>query len=124
MKLKLREVLTINQALKAIIDDDKSNVDALFKFKLLSIMKIFENHVANFEIIRNEKIKEYGTENEDGNVQIKMDDTESIEKFNESLKPVLDSDIGISIDKLKAKDVFNKGVKAEYLIGLYPIIEE
>ena len=28
------------------------------------------------------------------------------------------------IDKLKASDVFDKGLPAEYLVGLYSIIEE
>ena len=30
----------------------------------------------------------------------------------------------INIQKLKPSDVFDKGLPAEYLVGLYPIIEE
>lgn len=123
-KLKLGEVLSLNKTLKSIIDDNQTKVDALFKFKLLGIMKSLEIHVANFETIRNEKIMEFGKETEDGNIQIPKEDTDAIKKFNDSLIQVIESEVGVNIDKLKASNVFNKGVKSEYLIGLYPIIEE
>lgn len=123
-KLKLGEVLSINKTLKSIIDDNQTKVDTLFKFKLLGIMKSLEIHVTNFETIRNEKIMELGKETEDGNVQIPKEDADAIKKFNDSLIQVIESEVCVNIDKLKANDVFNKGVKSEYLIGLYPIIEE
>lgn len=124
VKMKLNEVLNLNQTLKLIIDDTNAKTDTLFKFKLLGIMKSLETHVANFETIRNEKIVELGKETEDGNVQIPKEDTETIKKFNDALMEVINSEVTVNIDKLKPEDVFNKGVNAEYLIGLYPIIEE
>ncbi len=124
VKMKLNEVLNLNQTLKLIIDDTNAKTDTLFKFKLLGIMKSLETHVANFETIRNEKIVELGKETEDGNVQIPKEDTETIKKFNDALMEVINSEVTVNIDKLKPSDVFNKGVNAEYLIGLYPIIEE
>lgn len=122
-KFKTGEILSLNQTLKMIIDDQEANVDALFKFRLLGIMKSIEGHVANFETIRNEKIMEFGKETEDGNIQIPQEDTDSIMKFNDSIIQVIDSEVTVNIDKLKASDVFNKGVNAEHLVGLYPIIE-
>lgn len=124
IKLKLSEVLNINQSLKLIIDDTQTKIDPLFKFKLLGIMKAIEVHVANFDTIRNEKVNEYGEKTEDGHVQISKDDTESMRKFNDALLKVIESEVVINIAKLKVKDVFDKGVRADYLIGLYPIIEE
>lgn len=123
IKMKLVDVLSLNQTLKAIIDTENSKIDSLFKFKLLGIMKSIDQHVLNFEVIRNEKIMEYGKKNEDGSIEIKNDDEETVKKFNESLQPVLYNEVTINIDKLKVEDVFNKGVNAEYLIGLYQIIE-
>lgn len=122
--LKLSDVLNLNQTLKAIIDDNNAKVDALLKFKLLGIMKGLESHIANFEVIRNEKIVEYGEETEDGNISISIDDKEAIQKFNDDLTKVINSEVSVNITKLKANDVFDKGVKAKYLIGLYSIIEE
>lgn len=125
MKIKLSEVLNLNQTLKLIIDDTQIKLEPLFKFKLLGIMKSLENPIENFEIIRQDKIKEYGKKSEQtGNIAISPDDTESIEKFQKDITQITESFVSIKIDKLKAKDVFNKGIKADYLIGLYPIIEE
>lgn len=87
-------------------------------------MKSFENHIANFEVIKNEKIMEYGKETEDGNIGISQDDKDAIQKFNEELLPIINSDVDINISKLKASEVFNMGLSADYLMGLYPIIKE
>ena len=128
MKIKLGNVLEINNVLKSIIDNTELKIDALFKFKLLGIMKSFEIPIANFEIIRNEKINEYGKETEDENgnksIGISVDDKEAIAKFSEDINKVIDSEIDVNIEKLKAIDVFDKGLPTEYLVKLYPIIEE
>ena len=128
MKIKLGNILEINNVLKQIIDNTELKIDALFKFKLLGIMKSFEIPIANFEVIRNEKIKEYGKELEDenGNKSIGIDanDKEAIAKFSEDINKVIDSEVDINIEKLKAIDVFDKGLPTEYLVKLYPIIEE
>lgn len=123
MKMKLSEVININQILKHIIDNEKK-MEPLYKFKLLGIMKSLENHIANFEVIKNEKIMEYGKETEDGNIGISPDDKDAIQKFNEELLPIINSDVDVNISKLKANEVFNMGLSADYLMGLYPIIEE
>ena len=124
MKIKLSTVLELNNMLKAIIDNTELKIDSLFKFKLLGILKNIEIPVNNFETIRNEKIREYGKENDEGNIGISADDTESMEKFTKDMNDVINSDVEVNIQKLKAVDVFDKGLPAEYLVGLYPIIEE
>lgn len=124
IKLTLGELLNLNHVLKSIIDDSETKIDSLFKFKLLGVMKSIETHVANFETIRNEKINEYGKQTENGSVSIPPEDKEAIRKFNDDLIKLINSEVTVNIAKLKASDVFDKGVNAEYLIGLYPIIEE
>lgn len=124
MKIKLGNILEINNVLKSIIDNTELKIDVLFKFKLLGIMKSFEIPIANFETIRNEKIREYGKENEDGNISISNDDKDAIEKFTKDLNKIIESDIEVNIQKLKPTDVFDKGLPADYLVRLYPIIEE
>ena len=128
MKIKLGNILEINNILKSIIDNTELKIDALFKFKLLGIMKSFEIPIANFEVIKNDKIKEYGKELEDKNgnksIGIDADDKESIEKFTKDINSVVESEIEININKLKPIDVFDKGLPADYLVRLYPIIEE
>ena len=124
MKIKLGIVLELNNMLKAIIDNTELKIDSLLKFKLLGILKNIEIPVNNFETIRNEKIREYGKENDEGNIGISADDTESMEKFTKDMNEVINSDVEVNIQKLKAADVFDKGLPADYLVGLYPIIEE
>ena len=124
MKIKLGIVLELNNMLKAIIDNTELKIDSLLKFKLLGILKNIEIPVNNFEAIRNEKIREYGKENDEGNIGISADDTESMEKFTKDMNEVINSDVEVNIQKLKATDVFDKGLPAEYLVGLYSIIEE
>ena len=128
MKIKLGNVLEINNVLKQIIDNSELKIDALFKFRLLGIMKNLEVPIANFNVIRDEKIKEYGKELEDenGNKSIGIDanDKEAIAKFSEDINKVIDSEVDVNIEKLKAIDVFDKGLPTEYLVKLYPIIEE
>ena len=124
MKIKLGIVLELNNMLKTIIDNTELKIDSLLKFKLLGILKNIEIPVNNFEAVRNEKIREYGKENDEGNIGISADDTESMEKFTNDLNEVINSDVEVNIQKLKAVDVFDKGLPAEYLVGLYSIIEE
>ena len=128
MKIKLGNVLEINNVLKSIIDNTELKIDALFKFKLLGIMKNIEVPIANFEVIRNEKIKEYGKELEDenGNKSIGIDanDKETVDKFSKDINKVIESEVDVNINKLKSIDVFDKGFSADYLVRLYPIIEE
>ena len=124
MKIKLGIVLELNNMLKAIIDNTELKIDSLLKFKLLGILKNIEIPVNNFEAIRNEKIREYGKENDEGNIGISADDTESMEKFTKDMNEVINSDVEVNIQKLKVNDVFDKGLPAEYLVGLYSIIEE
>ena len=128
MKIKLGNVLEINNVLKQIIDNSELKIDALFKFRLLGIMKNLEVPIANFTVIRDEKIKEYGKELEDenGNKSIGIDanDKDAIAKFSKDINKVIDSEVEVNIEKLKAIDVFDKGLPTEYLVKLYPIIEE
>ena len=121
--LKLSEILNLNQILKNIIDDKNLKMDSLFKFQLLGIMKTFEPYVTNFNIIRNEKIVEYGKKTDDGKASIDQNDKEAMEKFMNDISKVVNGEVTINMAKLKAKDVFDKGLTAEYLVGLYPIIE-
>ena len=124
MEIKLSTILELNNMLKAIIDNTELKIDSLLKFKLLGILKNIEIRVNNFEAVRKEKIREYGKENDERNIGISADDTESMEKFTNDMNEVINSDVEVNIQKLKAVDVFDKGLPADYLVGLYPIIEE
>ena len=94
------------------------------KFRLLGIMQSIKLNITNFEIIKNEKIVEYGEETENGIYQISNDTPEAIEKFKRDIEQVLNSEVTININMLKPDEVFDQGLASEYLMGLYPIIGE
>lgn len=124
IKLKFDEVLRLNKVLKTIIEDSTVKINALLKFRLLGIMRSIESPIANFEIIKNEKIIEYGKETEDDVFQISKDDPERMAKFERDIKQVLDSEVAVHVDLLKPDEVFDQGLRSEYLMGLYPLIEK
>lgn len=125
INIKLSNLLNINAVLKEIIEN-KDNVksDSLFKFRLLTIMKSLESHVSNFEAVKNDKIQEYGKPDDDGKIIVSPDDKEMFDKFVYDINELLNSEVSINIQKLKAGDVFDKGIDAEYLVKLYDIMEE
>ena len=57
-KLELYKVINANEILKRLIENKDLNINCILKFKLLGIMKELEPVVANFEYVKNEKIKE------------------------------------------------------------------
>lgn len=121
-KFTVNEVLTINQIVKNLIDDETLSINYMFKFKLLGIVKALEPFVTNFEVIRNEKIVEYGEKNDEG-VSINPEDKEKMDGFTKDIQNLLSEEVYVNIKKLKAEDVFNQGLSSNYLIGLYPIID-
>ena len=124
IKLKLKDILKANQALKIIIDNEELKLDPLLKFKLLGIMKTIEPHIENYETIKNEKIMQYGKETDGGQVYIPSEDKEAVKKFNKDMDKVTEADVEVNIGKIKAQDIMIKGVSADMLMALYPFLEE
>lgn len=122
--MKLKEVLSINSALRSLIDGSDIQLDAKLKFKILTILKQLESHVANFEILRNEKIQECGTKDDEGNYTIFKDDTENIRKFADAMNDLAESDVDVAISKIKASEIMQYAIPSEVLVGVYDIIEE
>lgn len=121
--LKLATILSVNDALKQIIDDE-TVTDVALKFKLLTIAKALEHPVAHFELLRNQKIKEYGQEDADGTISIVLTDSTAMQSFREDMETLLDTEVTLSLTKLKSQEVFNKGLSSQALVGLYEIMEE
>lgn len=138
--MKVADILNYNRAIKMIIDN-ATDVNSLVKFKLLGMLKQFEPAVTNFEIIREDKIKEYGSINKNGQFGIfepKEDDfetvtdfeeahkkyEETIDNFNKDLDEILNSESDITIKKFKYTDIMDAGLSSDYLIIIYELIEE
>lgn len=121
MTMKLLSILNLYNNIKIMLDDTTVKIDVLLKFKLLGVLKSLEVYVQNFEIVRGEKFVEYGEKSENGNISIP---TEKIEEFTLELQKLLDNEIEVNFKKIKASDIIDKGLNANYLICLYDIMEE
>lgn len=138
--MKLETILQYNDIFKNLIDNAKE-INALVKFRLLGIVKQFEPIVTNFEIVKEEKIRQYGKQQEDGSIGIISPDKDKFENeeeynkaeaefhdavvaFNTDMNELLQSDIDIEIKKFKPDEVIDVGIPADFLVLLYDFIEE
>lgn len=122
-KLELYKVINANEILKRIIDNKDLNINCISKFKLLGIMKELEPVVANFEFVKNEKIKEYGKEDENGQVSINPEEEpEMFKKYQEEIQELLSTTV--KVDTVKASDVIDKDIPADALVAIYDLISE
>lgn len=138
--MKTEDILKYDDIIKSLIDN-ATDINSLIKFKLLGMLKQFETEVQNFEKIRGELISKYGSTDDEGRIGIftpikenydsdeefnkaVKDYEDSVNKFNEELNVILESDSTTKINKFKAEDIMNAGIPADYLIALYDLIEE
>lgn len=138
--MKLQEILQYNDIFKNLIDNAK-DINILVKFRLLGIMKQFEPYIANYQLIREEQIRQYGTQQENGSIAVippskdNFENDEDFEAAEASFKESIDqitkilgeleqSEIDIDIKKFKADEIIDKGISADYLVLLYDFIEE
>ena len=134
------EVLNYNRIIKNLIDNT-TEINALVKFKLLGMLKQFEPVVQNYEMVREDFIKNHGTYDESGRFGIfpperkddvsdedynkEVDEFEKImTEFNTALDEILNSESGIEIKKFKYTDIMDAGLPTEYLVAIYDLIEE
>lgn len=138
--MTINDVLNYNKAIMTIIDNI-NNMPALVKFKMLGMCKQFEPIVSNFDSIRQDKIRQYSNNKEEGSSGIIMpnkDDFENddeytkavaeyedcIKKFTDDIKELLNSEADITVKKFKVDEIMNVGIPSEYLISIYDLMEE
>lgn len=123
MKTKLSEILVIDKIIKEIVEKN-SDIDLKTKFNLLGVLKGIENYIVNFELIRAEKIKEYGKENSETGEIIVEKDTEEYKKFISEMEELIQAEIEISDSyKIPISDLEKLNLSATVLTSLYPIIK-
>lgn len=86
-------------------------------------MKALEPVVANFEFVKNEKIKEYGKEDDNGQVSINPEEEpETFKKYQTEIEELLST--FVKVDTIKAEDVIDKDIPADALVAIYDLIGE
>lgn len=122
--MKLNDIINLYNAIKQVIDNTEIRISTICKFRLLTNLKALETPISTFEILRNEKIKEYGTEKDDGSYGIAKENKEAFDKFSQELTILLSQDFSVQLTKIKAEDIIIEGINSNLLMMLYPIIEE
>lgn len=134
------EILNYNKIIKNLIDN-ATDINALVKFRLLGMLKQFEPVIQNYEIVREDFIKKYGTYDESGRFGIfpperKEDITDEeynksvaefdklMVQFNDALDEILNSESNIEIKKFKYTEIMDTGIPSDYLVAIYDLIEE
>lgn len=150
-KVKIGELLNAEQALEMVIDG-QNDIDAVTKFKFLQVKRKLEDYAQDYETVRTDCIRKYGTQQENGDyilrAPIKEDyitkaveegaeeffdadrfeeDTKKFEdnlkNFNDALNEVGNKEVEIDEKELfRPDDLFNKGIPSRVIEGLMPVI--
>lgn len=123
MQMKLHKVNRLNEVIRNIINNKEYKIDVVLKFQMLGILKELETPLINIDTIRNEKIVEYGTTNEEGQTFIDPNDAEKISKFITEMNELMNTDVELDISLLDAETVMNIGLTPDELMVLYDIME-
>lgn len=119
--MKLETILRYDRWLRVIIDEkDKFEIDYSFKFKCLTKLKEIEPYTTNFDQLRMELIREYGEQDEDGNIEVK-EDTVNHSNFAREINNLLEQEIDGTVTKFKQSEIFNQGIPSDYIMALYDL---
>ena len=120
LTIKLSEAIESYQNLLKIAN---LKCSAKTAFRFAKLLKELEPHIANFESVRNEKIKEYGDLIDDENQKYDFSD-ENKAKLESEIKEMINDDINLSFDKMIIDDFNGIEIEPSVLIGLMPLIQE
>lgn len=150
-KVKIGELLNAEQALEQVIDG-QNDIAAVTKFKFLQVKRKLEEYSKDYETVRTDCIRKYGTQQENGDyilkapikedyvVEVVDDETkeffdadkfeedtkkfeEAIKSFNNALNEVVNKEVEIDKkDLFRPDDLFNKGIPSRVIEGLMPVI--
>lgn len=122
IQCKIGQIMDIYIVIKKIIEDKKID-NALLKYKLLTVFKSIEGIVNNFNVIRNEKVRKYGSLDDEGNYNIDSTD-KNHDAYVSELDEVLMFDEVVKVKTLKASEVFSEEIPLLELSVLFPIITD
>lgn len=105
MEIKLSDAVKSSEALKKLFD---SKISCIKKtYELSKLMDAIKPELERFHTIRNDKLKEYGTEKDNGNYHL---EDEKFELFTSDMEQLGEftiklNDVSIKIDDIKETDL-------------------
>lgn len=94
INVKMQDLVIAKQAFQEIL---KKDINPQVMFLLSLAFKKIDAELSVFEEKRNAAIKTYGKENEKGEIGIAPDDIESLQKFNDEIKPILETEVSVDV---------------------------
>lgn len=99
MKLTNGAIYDIREAVQKF-----SNAKGRTAFVLFRALRKLQEEIQDCENQKNELIKKYGKENEDGSISISQDDKEASQKFFSEFGPILNFEIDVELPLMSEAD--------------------
>lgn len=104
IKVKMQELVIAKQAFQELL---KKDVNTEVMFLLSLAFKKIDPELSVFEERRNAAVKTYGKQNEKGEIGIAPDDIEALQKFDNEIKPILDTEVTIDVTPIEISKLGN-----------------
>lgn len=99
MKVKLGNILKAIDSLTVL---QKAPLNAVTSFKVVKMIRELDGHLKDYDTVRIAKIKEMGKEEADKSWKV-ID--KNVEKFNDEINALLDKDVDLKFEAIKADDL-------------------
>lgn len=103
MNIKLGQLVAKTPSLEALVSTKLSAVAA---FRLAKDVRLINDELTTYNTAHNDLIKKYGSENEDGNYQIKADDPKFQDYAVEETE-LLNEEVDLDIQQVKLNELGN-----------------
>ena len=123
MKLKLSDISLMSPALTNLIKQEDVKLPVRTSFKLSKIIKTLSNELSSVEETKIKLFKKYGSQNEDGQLQI-LPETEEHENFIRELGELMSEEVDLDIKPISIDDLGDINISVKDMLALSHIIEE
>lgn len=116
----VREIYDLYASLKLLLDNKDIQFPAKVSFAVVRNLRTLEPIVADIEKSRNDLIQKEAIE-ENGSWRIPKDKVDGV---NKQLEDLSETEIGITLLKIRMSDIENMNLSLQEMVSLYDIIEE
>lgn len=125
IEMKMYEAINLNEAFKHVVECD--SLDTITKFTTLGNIRVIAPKVEDFNQLRNELVRKYGTEKgseetNDKRLTVEPSD-KNYEDFTKEVDKLAQSEISVELDVLDASKILANIKDVTILSILYPIME-
>lgn len=102
----------------------KHEFDIVTQFRISRFFDEFDKHYEKIEKVRNELIEKYGTEDENGNKIIRLNDKDNVVKYYEDLNEVGKETVQLNCEKINIDLIKDIKIDNVMFTGLKPFLTD